>query len=825
MAGQNPQQNQQPDPKEVARQKRYEKAKEMGMDIGNVTGPDGKEVKNPLLDIGVNPETLGGIASNIENIKWGSAQLYSGIAGKNKKSIIGMARANVFEFPVFISDSVPMKFATATNTLLEQVYAAWLQMAISVNPIIPYEQYKAAGGSPFAAYKTDVSKYLECVDLSFQKDSCHKKIVNKEEGITMEFDMISIPDNVAKVINEAVDYQPLSEFDHYFTEATKPNKPSNPNGGGRGGRGQGGQGNSGNQTPPLDKIKIPKFNSDGNPIPIMDKNNIPTGNYEMMEVELRSVRDINTALQALQKLKDYQFSNETINVSMTDTPEERTSQQIDREISKLELQKKRLEDAVIGGDSSATGDDEKYKKKTSPELQRSQEEIKTADMEATRAAKRKKQEIDKRNDGKLDSYDIDEEIKRERLRQARRDTDEADERAQKIGVEVWNGKRFITKQMSDAEIRKKYNAAQLERMQHEASELKGQKERICRLVATDAHLRKLFGVEYDQTMFRPKLNKDNKQIIKNGKPEYEYDYDAIYSKILGKTMLDEALIQDVKSKQLQRELQAATEFVEKFGVTPEFARELREVSREEREERRLNYELNATKAPQFIDENKIKKLNSLKPLMMVVNMHIMAKDGHVSHPMEYVVGVRTHCRLVKSSILPEVVEYPTKEMNKIARKAKWRAGELKFFRDIVFHIKEKKQTAIDSRDPNRKWYRRLYELAHMKGDGNVSKKISGSGYTHGLIPCATIVISKADVDNIEEATGIDVLKASVARGLCESLFLMNFVVVDIDAESIKILSPDINNDFDVQSLDSVNKQIAELSTAGKSVMDIFKALK
>ena len=64
-------------------------------------------------------------------------------------------------------------------------------------------------------------------------------------------------------------------------------------------------------------------------------------------------------------------------------------------------------------------------------------------------------------------------------------------------------------------------------------------------------------------------------------------------------------------------------------------------------------------------------------------------------------------------------------MDKISRKVKWRAGELKFFKDLVFRIKEKKQTAADSRDPNRKWYRRLYELAHMKGDAPAAAVVEG----------------------------------------------------------------------------------------------------
>jgi hypothetical protein len=232
-----------------------------------------------------------------------------------------------------------------------------------------------------------------------------------------------------------------------------------------------------------------------------------------------------------------------------------------------------------------------------------------------------------------------------------------------------------------------------------------------------------------------------------------------------------------------------------------------------------------TKASTFVDETKLQKLNSMKPLMMITNLSYMDKNGSVSRPIEYVVGVKTHCRLVESAMLPEVVQYPLKEMDKVMRKAKWRAGELKLFRDIIFRIKEKKQTAIDSRDPRRKWYRRLYELAHMKGDGNVSKAIAGPGSTGGLIPNATIMISKADVDNIESVTGIDVLDASKARKLCEELFLMAFVVIDTDAESIKILTPDINNDYEVQSLGAVRKQVAQLSTVGEKTMDVFKSLR
>ena len=253
-------------------------------------------------------------------------------------------------------------------------------------------------------------------------------------------------------------------------------------------------------------------------------------------------------------------------------------------------------------------------------------------------------------------------------------------------------------------------------------------------------------------------------------------------------------------------------------------------------ERELNFKY-AVKAPEMLDETKIKKLNTMKPLMMNVSFHVAADDGHISQAINYIVGVKTFNRIIDADTLPEVVEYPLKEMNKIARKAKWRAGELKFFRDIVFKIKQKKQTAVDSKDPKRKWYRRLYELAHMTGDAPAKAAIKGKNvawsvvksqieqdFDYGIIPNASLIISASDVSNVKAKTGIDLLKGSSAKKLCKELFLIALVVIDTDAESIKILMPDNHDDYEVHSLASVNKQLAELSTAGSKTRDIFKLL-
>ena len=187
------------------------------------------------------------------------------------------------------------------------------------------------------------------------------------------------------------------------------------------------------------------------------------------------------------------------------------------------------------------------------------------------------------------------------------------------------------------------------------------------------------------------------------------------------------------------------------------------------------------------------------------------------------IAARIENGLRGADVLPDVAEYPLKEMSTLSRKAKWRAGEIKFL-DFLLAKKEKKQAAYDSRDINRKWYHRLYTLAHSKGSKSIAGKITGKSTKDGLIPNATIVITKADVDMIKAEKNIDLLKASTAKAFCNELFLMAFIVIDVDAQSIKLLLPDINNGFEVQSLAAVQKQIATLDTSGTVSREVSRMM-
>ena len=643
--------------------------------------------------LGINDDDFEGMKNGVAALDKSTSKFRKG--AKGAKSIVKAAKGNIFEFPVFVSSSVPLDYATATTSLLEQVYASFLQMAISANPVISAKS--AANGTQFAHLKSDTNKYLECVDTSYQADACHNRIglgyrIEGEKFI--EFSLINIDDGEARVINEQLDYQPLSEFDHFFTEANVPNRTGN--------------------NPDYD------YN-------IIDRNDGRTRTTYHAD-GTRTIEDL-----PADWVKDPQFNSYAEN--------ERLYYQIEQ--LRRQVENMTAERAAKTSASGVNSDVNYNYREAKAELEKLEAEAKKLKRETA--------------DPWLD--------RENRIRQLQEEISGLD---------------------------KDLKTAQKERSKDELNKLKAERE-----------------------LAEKKLE------------DYKKDHKAQQAKLKAETKKLNAEIKNMADK-YNLELKKDEREAEKYAYEKS-NRRAEDLDRANR---------GRVRAPQFMDETKIQKLNTMKPLMMTVDLNVEGKDGRIVQGVEYIVGVKAYNRLVDSATLPEVVEYPLKEMNKITRKAKWRAGELKFFKDILFKIPQKKQTAIDSRDPKRKWYRRLYELAHIKGDAPAKAVINGDsivkaffkdklgkyGDTNGVIPNATLVISKADVDIIKRETKIDMLKGSSAAKFCKELFMIAIVVIDNDAESIKILMPDLHNDYEVHSLGSVNKQLSLLDTSGTKTRDMFKLL-
>lgn len=813
--------------------------------------------------------------------------------GKRRGSIIKAAQNNVFEFPVFVSNSIPVDYAESIVALLEQNYAAYLQMAISMNPVVSASSVK--NGLQFADYKTNTNKYLEYTELDFQHEACHNVI--QEGGLQFEFDMLTIDDSEARVINEAVDYQPLSEFEHFFQETIDVSLTDTklypvPD--------------TAQLTPDANgnHIEIDPDNLHYGTIPeiraicrtngwqneddIIDslENSIdfwglPDDLYTWTNTKNQRSEDSNaidtlmdlakiTTPDEFKKFPDYKILADAVddldsrnkgfkdvfNATMDGVKDGRTAafntaQKVEKELERLQAELDThgglsYKDEILYKRLKAQYDVQKQMIDMNPNTRYSysryvQDQRRKAYYDATKAS------IDLGTHGGI-SYgeNIGNQRKElaSRLKKATMDTD-------------YNGLGTITPEDLEA-IQRQYSKEQLEKLIRDNKDLTytDSKGKVHTISADDV-------ARAQRVSIIARANIDEQ----NASPEM---LDAAKRSALARANIDERNAYKATSPYYRRldaidttastvghVASAADQTARAIGNIATLPSNIRH-AKNQVELDKQNIAINKDKIDnldkdraikksevgsklkndiQYVDDSKCQKLNTMKPLLMKTTVNILNKDDSLQ-PVNYVIGVKCHTRVIPASILPEVAKYPLKEMDKISRKVKWRAGELKFLKDLVFRIKEKKQTAADSRDPNRKWYRRLYELAHMKGDAPAAAVVQGksifatfirdkqgkSKMMHGMIPNASIIVSKADVDNVKRMTEIDLLKGSTARNFCGELFLISFIVVDTDAGKMMHMMPDEGSTFNVMSMNSVEKQLATLNTAGTKTKEMFKLL-
>lgn len=745
--------------------------------------------------------------------------------GNRKGSIIKSAKQNIFEFPIFISSSVSLEYAEAASSLIEQTYAVYLQMAISKNPVISAADAKR--GVPFGHLKTDIKDYLEYVEYDYMREACHNVI--ECDGFDLTFDRVFFTPAEARAINEAVDYQPLSEFDHFFQEAR--NGSNNRNGGNNNGNSNSNDPYNGqyrNHRRSNGDLELPTTKtSDGKEVidlkryqDLINRGELPRptdlqgkdkDHYVQLSGRLAEYWD-QTKTEAEINQKNAATASSEMETALKQGAIDHVKNMTDKQLkSNFGLKDKDIRDIRSAGEMSdkkaieLLGGNQVLSDSVKLHIAYADRKIKENDVKNIPTKNEILQNDKILGDVEVSIKNNDDYISaQKKLNQANADNAEIQARINKLKEIAMYG---------DDEGR---SWSKEEQQKHKADASKAE---------SDAEIRKKDLEHYDT---------DKK--FERAKDITNMAGTAVntVAKLISTIDSHKKTKQDIEK--LKLDIEQKKKDLEHYDEDRE--RNIRKTEAEIRHINQQDANLRAVKAPEFIDNAKIQKMNTLMPLCMRVSLSVLSDDGNVSQPIEYIVGVKMYNRIIDADILPEVAEYPLKEMDKISRKVKWRAGELKFLKDIVFRIKQKKQTAVDAKDPNRKWYRRLYELAHMQGDAASAAVVRGDSVlatfvrdkqgkgklSNGFLPNASIMISKSDVDNIKMKTKIDFLKGSTAKKFCKELFLMSIVVIDTDAESIKILCPDMHSDYEVHSLGAVKKQMASLDTVGTKTRDMFRML-
>lgn len=217
----------------------------------------------------------------------------------------------------------------------------------------------------------------------------------------------------------------------------------------------------------------------------------------------------------------------------------------------------------------------------------------------------------------------------------------------------------------------------------------------------------------------------------------------------------------------------------------------------------------AVRAPQILRDADIKKINGLTPYTIEAEFQLRTKSG-VNRNVRYIIGIKSVLHQFRTQDLADDLRELVTGNVKSLQKVRYKTGEIKF-RDYFFNIKGLKSDAAKHVNYDKRWLNTLKRLAdYKKMNGTLLKKpveaIAGGNVP---IPNGTMVLSQTDVTALTNQTGIDLSVVSNAKRLAKSLFLIAVVIVDSTEGTMRVLFPDSDNEWDVQSLAAIDSELAK----------------
>ena len=234
------------------------------------------------------------------------------------------------------------------------------------------------------------------------------------------------------------------------------------------------------------------------------------------------------------------------------------------------------------------------------------------------------------------------------------------------------------------------------------------------------------------------------------------------------------------------------------------------VEKSERTSPKKDTPTRALDAPQLLKDSDIKKINGMLPYTIQASFRVRGKDGSTKDEVKFIIGVKSVLHPIQVKDLVEDIDDLVNGKNKNLRKVKYKTGEIGFL-DYVFNIKQIKADAAKQVVAGKRWINTLKRLAeYNKTNGSLlNKPISALTGGNVPIPNGTLILTSSDVSLILTQSGIDLNKVGNIKKLAKNLFLIGVVIVDSTAGSMKVLFPDSDSDWDVQSLAAIDSEVSK----------------
>jgi hypothetical protein len=213
-------------------------------------------------------------------------------------------------------------------------------------------------------------------------------------------------------------------------------------------------------------------------------------------------------------------------------------------------------------------------------------------------------------------------------------------------------------------------------------------------------------------------------------------------------------------------------------------------------------------APHLLKDSDIKKINGLLPYTIEAHFRIKGSGG--ISDVRYIIGIKTVLHAIEPKDLAgDIHDIMTGDINSL-RKIRYKTGEISF-KDYWLNLSSIKADAAKHINYDKRWISTLKRLGEYRKLYGTFLKKGIEALTGGKVPIpnATMVLLHTDVSDIKDKSGIDISSVSIAKKLAHRLFMISIVIVDPTRGTMKVLFPDSDVDWDVQSIAAIDAEVTK----------------
>ena len=267
---------------------------------------------------------------------------------------------------------------------------------------------------------------------------------------------------------------------------------------------------------------------------------------------------------------------------------------------------------------------------------------------------------------------------------------------------------------------------------------------------------------------------------------------------LGENLLNKAYQSQVDDKKYQRDLERdamrAQSDIEKERLKSDLTMD--------RDKWKMRYggELST---PAVLKDADVKKSNDLQPYGMQVRLMAINDKNEFVQFMDFIVGVKVILHNIKSDEMILNLQSAISNNGALFNFIRWTSGEKSLFKDLALHVDNTKLDVANKSKGSSPWWSTLKRLRELSKSQTPIRFFRKSG----LVPQSTIVISAFDADIIEKKFGYNLRNPKFAVKLMNSLFLMNFIIVDEGTGTLEVLY-DGETTYQTYALETLQREIS-----------------